>query len=74
MQASFSLRPPLHKPRSTTNTICACHICCTISRTMVRRMQVSEFRLAIREVVNSAENGDPTILTTTVETPPPLFP
>jgi prevent-host-death family protein len=26
-------------------------------------MQVSEFRLAIREVVNGAENGDPTILT-----------
>jgi prevent-host-death family protein len=30
---------------------------------MVRRMQVSEFRFAIREVVNCAENGDPTILT-----------
>jgi prevent-host-death family protein len=30
---------------------------------MVRRIQVSEFRLAIREVINNAERGDPAILT-----------
>ncbi len=30
---------------------------------MVRRMSVSQFRTAIREVVSKAENGVPTVLT-----------
>jgi antitoxin (DNA-binding transcriptional repressor) of toxin-antitoxin stability system len=30
---------------------------------MVRRISLSQFRFAIREVVHKAENGEPTILT-----------
>jgi hypothetical protein len=32
------------------------------AETMVRRLSLSEFRLAIREVVTDAEHGQPTIL------------